>query len=599
MPTPTEDDPRPHGTLPPAPPPADPARNPSPAHLARVRLPRVRLAPGFAVHPVVFPAAAGLIILAIIGIFAFDADAVQAKAVALRTAMFARFAWLYVGAMTAVLLFAGWLAVSPYGKIRLGRDDETPEFGAFAWLAMLFSAGMGTGLMVWGVAEPVAHYLAPPPGFGMQDTPARLALAATVYHWTLHPWALYGVVGLAMAFASFRKGLPLGFRAMLHPLLGDRVWGRLGDAIDVLAILATLTGVAASLGIGAQQVNAGLAYLFGIPVNAGVQALLIAIITACATVSVVLGLGKGIRRLSEANIVLAGLLMFAVILAGGALAWIGNTLQTTGDYLALLPGASVRIGAAGGEQAAWTYGWTVFNWAWWIAWSPFVGMFLARISRGRTLRQYLAGVVLVPTAVTLAWFAAFGATTLDLHEDHLQRVEQAGLETASADLPTFPVTIEDDQGEPTRNADGSYATQTVPLTAVQYRQAAPVSANGRETVSTLNTTVYAMFEQAFPTRALALIAVGLATVCVALFFVTSSDSASLIIDVIATGGDPDPPVATRVFWACLEGVAAAALLYAGGLQAVGAASITTALPFTVLLILACVALVKSLREERQ
>ncbi|MEM6750987.1 MAG: BCCT family transporter [Planctomycetota bacterium] len=560
--------------------------------------PNRRIAPGFAVHPVVFPISAGLIVLVIAGIFTLDADHIQAQAVELRGAMFETFDWLFVGVMTLILLFAVALAISPYGKVKLGRDDETPEFGAPAWLAMLFSAGMGTGLMVWGVAEPVAHYLKPPPGFGMDDQTRRLALAATVYHWALHPWALYGVVGLAMAFAAFRKNLPLGFRAMLHPLLGDRVWGRLGDAIDILAILATFTGVAASLGIGAQQVNAGLAYLFGATVHPTVQTYLIAAITAFATISVVLGLGKGIRRLSEANIVLAGVLMFALVFAGGAIAWITSTLQTTGDYLALLPAASIRTGNTPAE-AAWTHGWTVFNWAWWIAWSPFVGMFLARISRGRTIRQYLAGVILVPTAVTLAWFAAFGGATLTLHEDHLAQIDQQGPEAAQAELPTFDIAVLDSDGQAARGLDRSIQTENLPLTAVQYNQATPVSRDGEQTLSTLNTTVYAMFEQAFPTRTLAMIAVGLATACVVLFFVTSSDSASLVIDVIATGGNPDPPVTTRVFWACLEGFAAAALLYAGGLQAVGAASITTALPFTVLLILACVALVKSLREERR
>jgi choline-glycine betaine transporter len=408
--------------------------------------------------------------------------------------------------------------------------------------------------------------------------------------------------------------MPLGFRSLLHPLLGDRVWGPVGDAVDTLAIIATLTGVATSLGIGAQQVNAGLAVLFGMPIGVGWQVMLIASITALATVSVVLGLGRGIRRLSEINMTLAALLMILVILGSGVVAFLGSLVENTGAYLQLLPFNSFRTGATSADGSAWLNSWTVFYWAWWISWSPFVGMFIARVSRGRTIREFVVGVLLVPTLVGIAWLTAFGTTTLRQHTDHEARlaanaaqVEMAQAESAAdvesyepaGALPSYTVAQTTPDGELATAADGTFVTSEQPLTAVEYLSAPVVTEDGTDEIAQLPTVLFALLQGVVQPGWLATLAIGIATLCIVLFFVTSSDSASMVIDIIASGGNPDPPVGTRLFWAISEGVVASTLLLAGGLGALQAASITAALPFTVILLLACLGLVRALfRRER-
>ncbi len=560
-------------------------------------LPSVSLGPHFEMHPVVFPAGALIVLTLVILAFVFPMLAPETELVdvfdGVREWIGGTFGWLYVAAMTGFLVFATWLAFGKYGGVPLGRNDEKPEFNRLTWFAMLFSAGMGIGLVFWSVAEPVAHFNDMPPGFAQGLNESRLAMAVTIFHWGLHPWALYAVVALALAYFGFRRGLPLGFRSLLYPIFGDRVWGRFGDAIDTLAIIATLTGVATSLGLGAQQVNAGLAFLFGVPIGTLTQVILIAAITAVATVSVVLGLGTGIRRLSELNMTLAAVLMIMVILGSGVVAFLGSTIENTGAYLQLLPFSSFRTGASSPDGQAWLNGWTVFYWAWWISWSPFVGMFIARISRGRTIREFIAGTLVVPTAVGIVWLTAFGATTLRADVTHDRQVEAfaAGEVEVNPDaaLGEFPVTY--GEGEPT----------VEPMTAAEYLDSAIVHENTGEPLSydeKLSTVLFVLLGNIFDHGVLAKVAIGIATLCIVLFFVTSSDSASLVIDMIASGGNPDPPVGTRLFWAVTEGVVAAALLVAGGLKALQAASITAALPFTIILMLACWALVKGLREER-
>ena len=563
-------------------------------------MPSFSLGQHFTLHPVVFPISASIVIGLVIATLLIPGEDVGVFFGGVKDWIGTRFGWLYVATMTALLAFVAWLAFSRLGLIKLGDDDEKPEFGVLSWFAMLFSAGMGIGLVFWAVAEPAYHFAQPPPGVAQGLSPTRISMAVTIFHWGLHPWALYAAVGLGLAYFGFRKRMPLSFRSFLYPIFGERVWGPLGDAVDVLAIVATLTGVATSLGLGAQQVNAGLGYLFGLEQGAGTQVVLIAIITAMATVSVVLGLSAGIRRLSEINLVLAFVLLVTVVVGGGVVAFLASAVENTGAYLQLLPFNALRTGAGGGAGAAWLNGWTVFYWAWWISWSPFVGLFIARISRGRTIRQFVLGVVLVPTLVGIVWLSAFGGATLRQHTAHeglAQAQSQAESPTAQADsaapaanaLSTFPVI-----------AQGEDGVTTVPLTTLEYvadPDVTVVTPDGSASIDTTSTALFVLLDSMFQAKWIALLAASVATACIVLFFVTSSDSASMVIDIIASGGNPNPPVGTRLFWAISEGVVAGVLLLSGGLLALQSASIAAALPFTVVLILACVGLTRALLAE--
>jgi len=562
-------------------------------------LPSVSFGPHFEMHPVVFPAGA-LIVMALVALTYFlPASDVENTFEAAKGWIGDTFGWLYVAAMSGFLIFAVWLGFGRHGKVKLGKDGEKPEFGRLTWFAMLFSAGMGIGLVFWAVAEPITHFGSQPPGFADGLNSARLSMAVTIFHWGLHPWALYAVVALALAYFGFRRGMPLGFRSLLHPLLGDRVWGRTGDAIDTLAVIATLTGVATSLGLGAQQVNAGFAFLFGTPINTATQILLIAGITAVATVSVVLGLGTGIRRLSELNMSLAALLMLIVIAGSGVIAFLGSIVENTGSYLQLLPFNSFRTGASSEAGKNWLGGWTVFFWAWWISWSPFVGMFIARVSRGRTIREFICGTLLVPTAVGIVWLTAFGGSTLRADAQHQAQTaaHAAGErdEDPDASLDEYPVLV---QGAETDTPEDDVIVDQ-PLTAAEYFNAPVVHEQTGDLMEgdRTATVLFVLLGNTFDTTAISVLCIGIATLCIILFFVTSSDSASLVIDIIASGGNPDPPVGTRLFWAISEGLVASALLVAGGLAALQAASITAALPFVFVLIAACVGLVKALNAD--
>lgn len=447
------------------------------------------------------------------------------------------FGWFYMFSVAVFVIFAIGVALSSYGTIKLGPDDSSPDFSYGSWFAMLFSAGMGIGLMYFGVAEPIMHWTAPPVGAGGTAGAAREALKITFFHWGIHAWAIYAVIGLALAYFGFRHDLPLTIRSSLYPLIGERIHGPLGHTVDLFAVIGTMFGVATSLGFGVTQVNAGLAYLFGIEESVFVQLILIAAITAVATVSVVSGLEAGIRRISELNLVLAVLLVVFVLVAGPTLFLFQALVQNAGAYLSEIVSKTFNLYAY--EPSGWIGGWTIFYWAWWISWSPFVGMFIARISRGRTIREFVTGVLLVPVGFTFIWMTVFGNTAISL-----------------------------DMGV----ASGAIA--------------AAVSEN-------TSTAIFKFFEY-FPFSTLFSL---LATLLVITFFVTSSDSGSLVIDIITSGGKEDPPVWQRVFWALTEGAVAAVLLVAGGLSALQTASITVALPFTFIMLFVCYGLLKALRLE--
>ena len=552
-------------------------------------------------HAVVFPASVIIVALAVLACVVLPPEQVQETFADLRDWIGSQFGWLYVVTMSAFVVFAIWLAIGPYSSVRLGADDERPEFGTLTWLAMLFSAGMGIGLLFFSVAEPIYHFQTTPPGFSDQMDRSQLAMAVTTFHWGLHPWALYAIVALALAYAGFRRGLPLSFRSLMFPLLGDRVWGRTGDAIDTLAVIATLTGVATSLGIGAQQVNAGLAFLFAAPINTTIQVALIAGITAIATISVVLGLRTGIRRLSQWNMLMAAALLLVVAVAGGVAANLSAGVENLVAYLKILPANSLRTGMFDSELSEWISDWTVFYWAWWISWSPFVGMFIARVSRGRTIRQFVIGVLLVPTLVGVVWLTVFGGATLRQHADH-EALFVSGVGYDRSDLlPVYTVADTDSSGALVYLADGSIRSESKPLTTVAYLSEHVLTDDSRSELDSLPTVLFVLLEALFTQPWLIKSSAALATCCVILFFVTSSDSASLVIDMIASGGNPDPPVGTRLFWAITEGVVASSLLVVGGLHALQAASIAAALPLTIVLLAAGFALWQSLRvhEGRQ
>lgn len=492
---------------------------------------------GFDVHNPVFFISAAIIICFVAVTLALPVTAKEFFE-GLRTSVTSNFDWLFILGGNVFVLFAVYLVISPYGVIRLGGQDAQPEFSFSGWLAMLFAAGMGIGLMFFGVLEPVAHFQKPPLFVSPENVErARdTALAATIYHWGLHPWAIYAVVGLSLAFFSYNRGLPLTIRSVFYPLLGDRVWGWPGHLIDTLAVFATLFGLATSLGFGAEQALAGMNYLFGIPATDINKVILIGCITALATLSVVAGLDAGVKRLSEMNMLLAFVLLLFVIITGPTLAIFTGFFDSLASYLWRIVPLSNPVG----RDETFLHGWTTFYWAWWISWSPFVGMFIARVSRGRTVREFVICVLIVPTLVSVLWMTTFGGTAL------VQLI------------------------------DGGY--QGVAETVTNWQP---------------ELSLFKMLEVLPLTNVLSFIGI----VLVVVFFVTSSDSGSLVIDTITSGGKIDPPVAQRIFWAVFEGLVAIALMLGGGLASLQAAAIATGLPFAIVLLGMCYCLYSALRVE--
>jgi len=497
---------------------------------------------GMDLHNRVFFISALLVVAFVVGTLLFPVPANEALTGA-RDWAINYFDWLFIGSANIFVLFCLALIVMPVSKIRLGGQDAKPEFSRLSWFAMLFAAGMGIGLMFWSVAEPTAYfhgawYGAPLGGPTGTEAAARNAMGATMFHWGIHPWAIYGLVALSLAFFTYNKGMPLTIRSAFYPLLGDRVWGPIGHVIDVVAVLATIFGLATSLGFGAQQAAAGLDFLFEIGKGINTQVAIITGVTAVAVFSVIRGIEGGVKLLSNINMLVALALLVFVIIAGGVFNVFGWMATTAGTYLRDILPLSNWIGR---DDDAWFHGWTVFYWAWWISWSPFVGMFIARVSKGRTVREFLIAVLLVPTAITVVWMGAFGGSGMT---QALSGVGELADGLSSADLALFQM------------------LQNLPLTEI---------------------TSF------------------LAIVLVLVFFVTSSDSGSLVIDSITAGGKLDAPVVQRIFWAVMEGVIAGVLLFVGGdeaLSALQSGAVTTGLPFAVVLLLMCISLYKGLHHEK-
>jgi len=446
------------------------------------------------------------------------------------------FGWFYLWLVLGLVVLALYLALSRYGDLKLGDEDDEPEFSLHAWFAMLFAAGMGIGLVFFGVAEPVSHFGNPPGGIA-PGTPeaAQAAMRYTFFHWGFHPWAIYGVVGLAIAFFSFRRKT----KPLVGAVTGSLHWKlvqRLSPAFNILATVATTFGVAASLGVGATQINGGLNAAFGMPINTLNQSLIIAVTTVLFLTSAVTGVERGVKWLSTANLVLAALLALAVFLLGPSIAIIDTLTTTLGAYISEFVRMSLRMTPF--RTSTWVADWTIFYWAWWLSWSPFVGMFIARVSRGRTIREFIFGVVLAPTLVSFVWFSVFGATALNLEIFH-----------------------------------------NVPLAQALKNDA--------------STTLFVMFE-AMPASVLLSVT---ATILVFVFFVTSGDSATLVLGTMSTEGDLDPPARVKIIWGILVAGIALCLLQAGGIQAVQSATIVFALPFSMVLLLMAIAVTLAIRED--
>lgn len=490
------------------------------------------------VHPVVFGFSVGLTLLFLVLTLA-NLGAAEAMFSAVKDGISRRFGWFFILSVQGFLLLCIYLAASRFGHIRIGGADARPEFSAVSWFAMLFAAGMGIGLMFWSVAEPVLHLQDPPGAAAMTPEGAQRALDLTFLHWGLHVWGIYALVGLALAYFAYNRGLPMTIRSAFQPLLGERIHGTIGHALDILAVLAALFGLATSLGLGVAQINAGLGYAFGINFSAGTQLGLIAVITLVSAASVGSGLDRGIKLLSNVNLLAALLLLAFVLLAGPTLFLLENFVESTGHYLQnlLVLGSWTDTWSL---DSGWQASWTVFYWSWWIAWSPFVGMFIARISRGRTVREFIFGVLAMPSLLTFAWMATFGGAAI-----YESLFVDPGIVYAAND-----------------NA----AT--------------------------------ALFEllSRYPLQELSVL---LAVFLVMIFFVTSCDSGSLVMGIISCGGRTDIGVPQRMFWALLAGVVAAVLVLGGGLTALQTASISTGLPFAVALVLMAACLVKALREDVQ
>lgn len=450
-----------------------------------------------------------------------------------------KFGWFYLISATLFVVFAIYLIFSKYGRIRLGRPGEKPEYSYITWFAMLFSAGMGIGLVFWGAAEPLSHFHTPPYGDPATSEAAKTAMQYSFFHWGVHPWATYAVVALALAYFKFRKQAPGVVSAVLEPLFGDRVKGPLGTTVDVIAVFATVFGIATSLGLGAIQISGGISSVFGIEQNIMLELIIIAIVTVLFMTSAMTGLNKGIKYLSNTNLILAIALMLFLLFLGPTSYIMNFFTNTLGSYIQNLPSMSLRMTPFNEENTSWINGWTIFYWAWWFAWAPFVGTFIARVSRGRTIREFVTGVLLVPTIFGALWFSVFGGSAINLeyfeNANIIQSVNELGEETALFEvLEHFPLTT-----------------------------------------------------------FMSIIAILL----ISTFFITSADSATFVLGMQTTNGSLYPPNLVKFVWGIVQSATAAVLLWQGGLGALQTASIIAAFPFAIIMILIIVSLVKSFKEE--
>lgn len=467
--------------------------------------------------------------------------------------------WFYLGLVSAVLAFLLYLMVSRFGHIRLGKDNERPEFSYLSWVSMLFSGGMGIGLIFWSVAEPMLHYAANPFTEGMSDASASMAMRLTFFHWGLHPWATFIIIALALSYFSYRKGLPLTLRSILYPFIGERIYGPIGHTVDILTVAITAFGVSTSLGMGVIQMNSGLNNVFGIEVGTGTQLILIVLIMLFAIISVATGVGRGMKRLSELNMLLS-VLIVAIVLAVGPTRYILNTLlQSSGDYANNL--ISMSLWSDANADSGWQNWWTAFYWPWWMTWAPFVGMFIARISRGRTIRELIGGALIVPTLVTFVWMAVFGGSAL----------------------------FEEQQA---RHAHEAIVAASEVKAGVAFEGGAVLQATQQDTTHAL----FTLFDALDPGMLGSLLSV-LAVLLLATYFITSADSGTLVLCILDSAGNPEPPQSIRIMWGIVIACIAGALLFAGGLETIQTASVIAGLPIAIFILVMTLSLYRMLRRE--
>ncbi len=487
-------------------------------------------------NPAVFFTSSGIIVLLMVYAALFPKQA-ENSFQGLQGALIDNGGWFYILTVAIILITVAFLGLSRYGEIKLGPDHATPDYTNITWFSMLFSAGMGIGLMFFGVAEPVMHFLSPPVQDGGTVEAAREAMRITFFHWGLHAWAIYAIVALILAFFSYRHGLPLTLRSALYPIIGEKIFGPIGHAVDVFAVIGTVFGIATSLGYGVLQMNTGLNYLFGISVDVVSQALLIAAVTALAAVSVATGLDKGIRRLSELNMSLAVLLMLLVLVLGSSVFLLQALIQNAGAYLSDIVRVTFNLYAY--EKTDWIGGWTILYWAWWLSWAPFVGLFIARVSRGRSIRQFVTGVLFVPVGFSMMWFTFFGNSAIDM-------ILNQGMNSLG------------------------------------------------EAVSDDVATALFVFLSQFPFGSvLSFIAI----LMVVIFFVTSADSGAMVVNMLCSNGRDDTPLWQRMYWVVGVGLIAVILMLAGGLGALQTMTIASAMPFAIVLLIATYGLMKALRVD--
>ena len=486
----------------------------------------------------------GILIVGFIIFGAFFTETAGALFSFLQGFITTNFGWLFIILMNVALVFCIYLAASRYGDIRLGRQTEEPQYPLFSWIAMLFSAGIGIGLVYWGTAEPLYHFMAPPLGEPETVEAAKQAMNLSFLHWGLHAWAIYTIVALSLAYFHFRRGLPLSIRSTLYPILGQRIYGRWGHTVDILAVFGTMFGVVTSLGLGVMQINSGLEELFGIPNTIIMQFIIIAFVTALACGSLMLGLDKGIKRLSDINMGFTGVLLAFMVILGPTLFIFDSFIENIGNYLT----AVVPLGFWGEaySNTDWQGAWTIFYWAWWVSWAPFVGVFIARISRGRTIREFVLGVLLIPMTILFFWFTTFGGVAI-----HMELLAAINPELVS---PGLVEAVQADTGS----------------------------------------AIFKLVEYYPLTKSITFLIV----IMIVLWFVTSSDSASFVIDMLTAGGDTNPPKIQRLFWAIMQGLIAAILLAAGGLGALQAAAIVAGLPFAIVVFVMMYALLRGLSRDR-
>jgi len=502
-----------------------------------------RLGPFPRVNKPVFITSA-LLIVGFIIFGAFFNDMASTVFSAMQSFITHRFGWMFIILMNLAVFLCLFLVMSKYGDIRLGNQTETPQYNLPSWIGMLFSAGIGIGLLYWGTAEPLYHYMAPPMGEAQTVAAAKQAMNISFLHYGIHAWGIYAIVALSLAYFHYRRGLPLSIRSTLFPILGQKIYGKWGHTVDVLAVFGTMFGVVTTLGLGVLQINSGLKGLFGIPNSVTVQIILIVLITLLACGSLMMGLDKGIKRLSNINIVLTFILLAFVILFGPTQFIFDSFVENIGNYIHQIVPLSFWREAYSGTD--WQASWTIFYWAWWISWSPFVGVFIARISRGRTIREFLLGVLFIPMTILFLWFTTFGGTAV-----HMELM--AALDPTMAS-PGLVEAVQADTGSAIFKLMEFY-----PFTSI------------------VNFIIMIM---------------------IVLWFVTSSDSASFVIDMLTAGGDTNPPKIQRLFWAGTEGVIAAILLAAGGLEALQAAAIVAGFPFAIVVFVMLYSLMRALGRDR-